>query len=59
MKDLITVNETQASNLVVPPLGKHYASVWMDDEVSQDANTAGKAKAGHNDALFKKAERIR
>jgi hypothetical protein len=59
LKDLITVNETQATNLVVPPLGKHYASVWMDDEVSQDANATGKAKGVHNDALFKKAERIR
>jgi len=59
LKDLITVNESQATNLVIPPIGKHYASVWMDEEVAQDSNITGKSKAGHNDNLLKKAEKLR
>ncbi|CAB3360640.1 Hypothetical predicted protein [Cloeon dipterum] len=58
LKDLIAVNENQATNLTIPPLGKHYSSVWMDEEVMQDSNSTGKSKCGHNEALLRKAEKL-
>ncbi|XP_059490807.1 transcriptional adapter 3 [Neocloeon triangulifer] len=58
LKDLISANANQASALNIPPLGKHYSALWIDEEVTQDANPPGKTKAAHNELYLKKAEKL-